>query len=589
MSDSSAHVGANDAKNNPSQGQDKLDEIRNMLFGPELKQLDKMQKRLDNLKFHAEALSKILPEAIVLRASQDKQLIKALMPTVEEAVETSVKKDPMPLVDALFPVMGPAIRKAVAETFKSMIQSLNQTLEHVFSWQGFKWRLEALHARLPFSEVVLLRSLIYQVEQVFLIHKETGLLLQHAVAESVAVKDGDIVSGMLTAIQDFVRDSFSVQDGDALETMQVGELTVWIEQGPQAILAGVIRGNAPEELRLVFRDALESICLEQSDALISFDGDSAPFKASREHLETWLQAQYGSQKRKTSPFLWILLGTILIALGLWGFFSIRNNRRWASYLDKLKAESGIVVTAAKKRHGKYFISGLRDPLAAEPTEILKGTKLNPKKIVCELEPYQALNPEFILIRAVALLVPPETVTLNVENGVLHATGTASHRWIVETKKLVRAIPGITQFQEDNLVDKDLKELVLSRERIEGQILRFVRDTALFVPNQDDMLQNLVAEIQKLSNSAKNVGKEVLIEVVGHADSEGLESANMRLSQKRAKRVLHALVAKGLRTPQITAIGVGTKEPLCEELTEEGKEFNRSVSFRVILAGSVKSP
>ena len=74
------------------------------------------------------------------------------------------------------------------------------------------------------------------MEQVFLIHKETGLLLCQVSAPNAAMQDADMVSGMLTAIQDFVGDSFTTQKGEELETLQVGELSVWIEQGPQAIL-----------------------------------------------------------------------------------------------------------------------------------------------------------------------------------------------------------------------------------------------------------------------------------------------------------------------------------------------------------------
>ena len=52
-----------------------------------------------------------------------------------------------------------------------------------------------------------------------------------------------MVSGMLTAIQDFVQYSFDPQSEQALNTIHVGDLTVIIEQGPLAVLAGVVRGN----------------------------------------------------------------------------------------------------------------------------------------------------------------------------------------------------------------------------------------------------------------------------------------------------------------------------------------------------------
>ena len=54
------------------------------------------------------------------------------------------------------------------------------------------------------------------------------------------VQDADLVSGMFNAIQSFVKDSFSVTDGETLNLLEVGDLTVWIEQSPDFILADVV-------------------------------------------------------------------------------------------------------------------------------------------------------------------------------------------------------------------------------------------------------------------------------------------------------------------------------------------------------------
>ena len=54
------------------------------------------------------------------------------------------RSNPGPLADALFPVMGPAIRKAVAAALAGMVEALNRTLEHSLSWRSIAWRLEAL-------------------------------------------------------------------------------------------------------------------------------------------------------------------------------------------------------------------------------------------------------------------------------------------------------------------------------------------------------------------------------------------------------------------------------------------------------------
>jgi len=575
-------------KNNPPGNHDGLDELRRLLVGPEQQEIVRLRERLDEQDALMPAdVGRVLPEAVRLRSRQDKKVTEALLPTVEEAIGISVKRNPQNLVDALFPVIGPAIRKAIAEALTGMVQTMNQSLEHSLSVQGLKWRLEAWRTGKSFGEVVLLHTLLYRVEQVFLIHRETGLLLQHVVAGgSASIQDADMVSGMLTAIQDFVHDSFSSQQSDTLDTLQVGGLTVWIEQGPHAILAGVIRGNAPQELRTIFHETLERIHLEFATELETFEGDASVFDPTREHLEACLQFQYdqsrqiGGTKKRVTParvIAVLLLGAILI----WGFFYLRDRWRWGNYLSRLKSEPGIIVTEAERHWwSPHSIAGLRDPLAADPQTLLAEAKLNPGKIESHWEPYHSLTPQFVVRRANALLSPPSTVTFRVERNTLYATGSAPHQWIVETRRLARVIPGVEQFNESELLDANFTQLLSAKERVEKRVILFVLDTTELSPGQEDELEKLTADLRELYRLAPAAGKGVRLEVVGHTDVTGTEETNLQLSRERAEQVRARLAEKLGEVVQITAIGVGSHEPVREEQTEEDKHFNRSVTVRV---------
>src|SRR4029078_12088820 len=114
---------------------------------------------------------------------------------------TAVKRDPQAVADAIFPVMAPAIRQAIATTFNQLIQSLDRSLEHSLSLKGLKWRLEAFRTGKSFAEVVLYHTLLFRVEYVFLIHRETGLLLQHVSRDGGEGKNAEIIAGMMTAIK----------------------------------------------------------------------------------------------------------------------------------------------------------------------------------------------------------------------------------------------------------------------------------------------------------------------------------------------------------------------------------------------------
>lgn len=572
-------------------GVDPLGELRRLLLVAEEAQVSRIQERLDDPEIHAEDVSRVLPEAIVIRAAKDDNLTRVLQPTVEEAILISVRRDPQVLVDALFPVMGPAIRKAISSALASMVESFSQTLDQSFSIQGLKWRLEAWRTGKPLAEVILLRTLVYRVEQVFLIHRESGLLLHHVSATVAGVKDADMVSGMLTAIRDFVHDSFGGKEGDSLDTFQVGEFSVWVEQGPLATLAAVIRGSAPKGLRPLFTGALESIHGEQAEALRTFQGDARPFERSRPLLEACLKTQQqrkaerapAARNHRAIQFLRASLLLVLAALGAWAVFAARRNGRWEAYLGRLTSEPGVVVTDAGRRGGKYFVTGLRDPLAADPVAMLEASHFSRDNVASDWKPYHALAPEIIAARARHVLAAPDTVTLQIRGGTLVAAGSAPNRWIEEARARSPAISGITSYDDRALTDSDSSKLDDLRRRIEERVLLFARGSSEFSPAEEARLRDTGSDVKHLSRLAGTLGRIARLEVIGRGDSVGSEEVNLVISRRRAERVAAALRPEGPGALEVTATGVGSARPLRPESTDEDRALNRSVSFRVVLA------
>ncbi len=560
-----------------SNDEETMAELRTLLLGPAEAQIAEVHARLTDPRRQLEEVSHVLPAAIAVRSRRDDELIDALAPTVSAALQQSVRKDPKPLADAIFPVIGPAIRKAIAAALSGMVQSFNQSMSYSLSIKGLKWRLEALRTGKSFAEVVLLKTLRYRVEQVFLIHRKTGLLLQQASAPGTQSQDADMVSAMLTAIQDFVHDSFATPKGDELETLQVGELTVWLERGPLAVLAAVIRGNAPQDLREVFQETLERIHLQFGASLSEFKGDAAPFAASALLLEDCLEAHYDSGqqgetgRRKFTP-LTIIMSVLLIALLIWGFFWLREKRRWEGYVERLRNEPGIVVVETGKREGKHFLSGLRDPLARDPQLVMQEFQVDPRNVSSHWEPFQALAPEFVLARARSLLNPPATVRLSMKDGTLEAEGFASHEWVIETRRAARFLPGLGGFGEEKLLDLN---------RIEDPLLMFYLDRADLAPGQGEKFNLLAADIERLQAQAVALQKNVRLEISGHADGTGTEARNDTLSQERAQIVASALEARLPKWPNLTIRAVGSRERVREELTEADRASNRSVTFKVV--------
>ena len=403
----------------------------------------------------SEKVREILPEAVAGSLSDDDRLANALYPTVERSLTRSVKKDSRPLVDAIFPILGPMIRRNIAETMRGMVQSLNRSVEYTFSIRGLKWRWEAFITRKPFAEVVMLHSLAYRVEQVFLIHKKTGLLLLHVASDSITGNDNkeNMVSAMLTAIQDFVHDSFSSEADSQLSSIQIGDLNVWLEQCSDVVVAGVVRGDLPQSVQTQLRETAERVQSVMQDELEDFEGDVEPFERVRYDMESCLKEQINERKRLI-PLTWIILIAPVIAFLGWGALTTTENWQWRKYVRNVRSKPGLIVIEEGSRNGEFYIIGMRDALAADPAALLKEQPLISHQVKSQWIPYQSLQPDFVLKRAKDLLQPPESVSLKIKDGVLVVIGSAPHEWVESLQNRALAIAGITGVNSDELTDED---------------------------------------------------------------------------------------------------------------------------------------
>lgn len=74
------------------------------------------------------------------------------------------------------------------------------------------------------------------------------------------------------------------------------------------------------------------------------------------------------------------------------------------------------------------------------------------------------------------------------------------------------------------------------------------------------------------------GRMILIE--GHTDSMGNDDDNLKLSMRRVARIKQLMVDIGVSDDLISVIGYGETEPKYDNKTEEGRQKNRRVDFKV---------
>ena len=71
-----------------------------------------------------------------------------------------------------------------------------------------------------------------------------------------------------------------------------------------------------------------------------------------------------------------------------------------------------------------------------------------------------------------------------------------------------------------------------------------------------------------------------IEIVGHTDSDGDDSFNQTLSERRAQAVADYLVKAGMPADRFKPMGHGSAQPVAANDTDEGKAKNRRIDFIV---------
>jgi hypothetical protein len=164
--------------------------------------------------------------------------------------------------------------------------------------EPFNWLLLILPFILGLLVFAAYREIRYRytIEEVFLVDNAGVLLVHLSRGESKAI-DAKLVSGMLTAVQEFVKDSFRAGDdigditGDegALGKLEYGDFQIVMERGEYTFLSAVISGYDNKRLRNRMRDVVEEFEKKYQAVLMDWDGDMAKFEGAEDIVGTLLK------------------------------------------------------------------------------------------------------------------------------------------------------------------------------------------------------------------------------------------------------------------------------------------------------------
>ena len=72
-----------------------------------------------------------------------------------------------------------------------------------------------------------------------------------------------------------------------------------------------------------------------------------------------------------------------------------------------------------------------------------------------------------------------------------------------------------------------------------------------------------------------------IEMSAHTDSRGSDEYNITLSDNRARSVMDYIIAHGIDTSRISSKGYGETMPVVPNDTDENRQLNRRVEFKIL--------
>jgi len=258
-----------------------VDRLKELLFEPEGRALSDLRQRIDDLSLQEKqerlALLARIDQlfdragteerfrdsvAVVLDAalreaevSKHDQMARALAPLVVKTIKTELKNSQDEMVEALYPITGRLVKAYVASAMKDMMDQMNRRIEG----NAVMLRMRSLTSGRSVAELALADSQRLEVDEMFLVRRGSGELIERWPERRQPV-EGDIqLSGVLTAINEFASHAFK-DGGGNLRAFELDTFTVFLRGSPTLLLAAKCRGTAPPKVEaLIDQEFLEVI------------------------------------------------------------------------------------------------------------------------------------------------------------------------------------------------------------------------------------------------------------------------------------------------------------------------------------------
>ncbi len=593
------------------------DILKSLLLKEELKLLDQIKQKVLSEEQFTQEVSKVLGGAIKRAQKEDKSFERALSTPIQKGVTRAFSDNKQSIIDGLLPIMGQLIRKTVANSIKQFVADINRTLELGFSSKALKWRWQAFKTDQSFAEIVFQKTIRYQVNEIFLINQENGLLIEHVGTDDM-LKDNNAISAMLSVIREFIGDSLQSPD-DNLQSAEMGDNLLFFSHGPKAFLVFVVKGSPTERFKIKAQQLIENVHAEFSDVLINeenYRNNTDLQKFLRDQLVT---KSISDKPKKINWVPWVVgILTIVLALSYWSY---KRNKEYDEMVDIANSIGGLYVQSMVRTRGKFKIKGLVDPLA-------DTSSLQREDVILDTRPYISLDDTITKKRVEMITADFNEVNFNVVNQELTVRGSILPK---EQKKFIQklnSIVGIKRIKNKVVVDNSTEitaffesffaidkppEFTVSHNHISlsgtltySQYQNFIQEIkhlfpeinvngkTLTISDSNQLLINsinstvinipllqkkapkqirLLTDIIKINQQLEQRGVSFKLSIIGQSDCYGTLSDSY--SMKRAETIMSTLIQSSI-DPAVVSKEILT----CNTFDQTQNDAKRVVSFLI---------
>ena len=440
------------------------DQLKQILLPEELELLEKLKRQLLDRREFAAAVSEILSDATRSALKRDDKLQKQLSVPIAKGFDQAIESNRDSIVNAFIPIIGSIIRKSITNSIRKLTADINRAVELGISVKAIKWRFQSLRTGVPFAEIVFNNTIEYDINQLFLIDNETGLLIEYAGREDALMKDKDALSAMLTAIQDFVKDSVSVGES-GLSAAELDDNIMWIISGPNAYLAAMIKGSPGARLKENLTVFTEQIHSDYRSVLTdqSMWGHDAALKADmdRQLITKTLNDDEEDNQKSGRRRMWFWLIIILALLAALFWWQNKHHQELKNVQHKLNATDGLVIYELKRTSDGYIATGLQDPLADVSAF---------QQIQFNTQTYYSID-DTLIEKRVRQIINPSEVNVRVESGMVTLEGQLKAPLDEPIMQRLLNLPGVSGVDNQLTLIQDFSQFLNQYPLPEGLSMR----------------------------------------------------------------------------------------------------------------------